>query len=362
MLFERVGVCRQLRWISAWLLSFLLVLVPAAFAQQKLGTPSKEKLETPQETNGRLQQLAAALQIQQGEYVIGSADLLRIEVFDVPELSREVRVGSSGYISLPLLPTRVRAGGLTTFQLEEKLTELLQVNGLVSRPQVTVFVREQRSQPITVTGAVNHPFVYQAIRPTTLLEVLTGAGGIASDAGSTVIVTRGRTETFAAEGEGPGSNPGAPAIQPGTMTINLNDLLESGDPRFNIPLVGGDVVSVPRAGVVYVVGAVERPGGFVLANDREQMTALKVLALAGGLKTTGKPREAVILRKNSDTGQRQEVSVNLSRILERKAEDVRLLPSDILFVPDSTGKRALRRTGEVALALASGVALFRLSR
>jgi polysaccharide export outer membrane protein len=147
-----------------------------------------------------------------------------------------------------------------------------------------------------------------------------------------------------------------------TITISLNDLLESADMKFNIPLVGGDVVTVPRAGVVYVVGAVDKPGGFVLASDREQMTTLKVLALAGGLRSTAKPRQAVILRKNSDTGQRQEVPVDVSKILERKAEDVRLQANDILFVPDSTGKKALRRTGELGLGIVSGLALFRLSR
>ena len=353
MLSKRVGVLRHLKRKSLYLVPCLLLGILPAFSQQKL--------ETAQDTNDRIRQLATALQVKQGDYVLGTGDLLHIEVFDVPELSREVRVGVSGYISLPLLPTKVRASGLTAFQLEEKLAELLQANGLVSHPQVTVYLKEQRSQPITVTGAVVHPFVYQAIRPATLLEVLTEAGGIANDAGNTVIVTRPTKEASAGEAKAsdvPGATPAAPM----TITINLNDLLESGDMKFNIPLVGGDVVTVPRAGVVYVVGAVDRPGGFVLANDREQMTALKVLALAGGLRPTAKPRQGVILRKNWDTGQREEVAVDLSRILERKAEDIRLQASDILFVPDSTGKKALRRTGEIALGLVSGVALFRLSR
>jgi len=355
MLREGAGVLRQLSKELVSLLVLLLLGTSAAFSQPKL--------ETAQDTNERIRQLATALQAKQGDYVIGSGDLLHIEVFDVPELSREVRVGSSGYISLPLLPAKVRANGLTAFQLEEKLAELLQANGLVSHPQVTVFLKEQRSQPITVIGAVAHPFVHQAIRPTTLLEVLTEAGGIAPDAGNTVIVTRTATATEAPRDETEGSgNSGDAPVAPMTIAINLNDLLETADMKLNISLVGGDVVTVPHAGVVYVVGAVERQGGFVLTSDREQMTALKVLALAGGLKTTAKPHQAVILRKDSDTGQRQEVAVDMAKILERKTEDVRLHANDILFVPDSTGKKALRRTGEIALGLASGVALFRLSR
>ena len=354
MLFNRRGVFSRLARKRVWPAVLFLLGASAAFPQQKI--------ESSHEVNTRIQQLATAVQARQGDYIIGSGDLLRIEVFDVPELSRELRVGESGYISLPLLPVKIRTSGLTPFQLEEKLAELLQVNELVSHPQVSVSVKEQRSQPITVIGAVKKPLVYQALRRTTLLEVLSEAGGIADDAGSTVNVTRAASP--AASSDTPGSPDSAEAAPPQslTITINLNDLLESGDSKFNIPLLGGDVVSVPRAGVVYVVGAVDRPGGYVLQNDREQMTTLKVLALAGGLKTTAKPHQAVILRNAKDSSKRQEVAVDLSKVLGRKEEDARLLPGDILFVPDSTGKRALRRVGEMAIGLTSGVAIVRASR
>jgi polysaccharide export outer membrane protein len=351
---KRVGVFRRLVLKGAGLGTGVLLVTSAAFSQQKF--------EIPQETNDRIRQLSSAMHAKQGDYVIGSGDLVHIEVFDVPELSRDVRVGESGYISLPLLPVKLRASGLTAFQLEEKLAELLQSNGLVSHPQVTIFLRERRSQPITVIGAVGHPLVYQAMRQTTLLEVLSEAGGIANDAGNTLIVTRAATEP--APGK-PGSLAGDPegtAPPPMTFTISLSDLLDSGDSKFNIPLLSGDVVSVPRAGVVYVVGAVEKPGGIVLGSDREQMTTLKILALAGGLKSTARPHQAVIVRRNSDTGQHKELSVDLSKVLERKTEDVRLFPSDILFVPDSSGKKALHRAGDIAIALSSGVALVRLGR
>ncbi len=332
---------------------------------------SQQNLETPQQTNEKIRQLASAFRTKQGEYLIGSGDLLRIEVFDAPELSRDVRVVESGYISLPLIPVKVRAGGLTAFQLEEKIAELLQVNGLVSHPQVTVFLKEQRSQPITVIGAVKRPMVYQAIRQTSLLEVLSEAGGIADDAGSVAIVTRAAragNETAgppAESGENDGTaktSPDAASATPQTITVGLKDLLESGDPKFNIPLVGGDIVSVPRAGIVYVVGAVERPGGFVLQNDGEQMSALRVIALAGGTKGTAKPDQAVVIRRGMATGKNQEIAVKLNRIMQRKTEDVRLVANDILFVPDSAGKKALRRTGEVAIAMTSGLVLLRAGR
>ncbi len=348
MLPKRRGVLSRLARVCAGLGVVVLLGTPAASAQKSF--------ETPEETNDRIRQLALATQAKQGEYVIGSGDLLRIEVFDVQELSREVRVGESGYISLPLLPVRVRASGLTSFQLEEKLAELLQVNGLVAHPQVSVMVKEQRSHPITVIGAVQHPLVYQAVRQATLLEVLSEAGGIAPDAGNRVIITRAAQEPAA------GAAAGSEASPPQTIIIQLTDLLDSGDGRFNIPLLPGDVVSVPRAGVVYVVGAVDHPGGFVMQNDREQMTALKVLALAGGLKGSAKPHQAVIVRRNGPGGKAEEVPVDLTKVLARKTEDVLLLPSDILFVPDSAGKKALRRVGEVAISLTTGITLVRAAR
>ena len=191
------GALRPVFYLSSRMALFLLLAVPSAFSQQQKspappapGSASKPTSVVAAETNDRIAQLALASDVKQGDYVIGSGDLLGIEVFDVPELSRDVRVNETGYISLPLMPSKVRAGGLTPFQLQDKLAELLQTNGLVSTPQVSVSVKEQHSQPITVIGAVKTPMVIQALRKTTLLQALSQAGGIADDAGSTVIVTR----------------------------------------------------------------------------------------------------------------------------------------------------------------------------
>src|SRR4029077_10440014 len=186
---------RPAYYLSSRIVLFLLLAVPSAFSQQQKSPPAPESAPKPTsvvatETNDRIAQLALASDVKQGDYLIGSGDLLGIEVFDVPELSRDVRVNDSGYISLPLMPTKVRATGLTPYQLQDKLAELLQTNGLVSTPEVTVSIKEQHSQPITVIGAVKNPMVTQALRKTTLLQAISQAGGIADDAGSTVIVTR----------------------------------------------------------------------------------------------------------------------------------------------------------------------------
>lgn len=411
----RLGVlvgCRFSSLIAGALLA-LLALSPACRAQagrpSYLGASGQPVLETPQQVNDRIRELSANLRMMPHDYVIGPGDLLGIYVFDVEELSREVRVSQTGTIGIPLIPVRIHVAGLTEIQTEQKIAELLEANGLVTHADVSVSVKEHKSKPITVVGAVAHPMVYEADRSVTLLEVLAEAGGISSDAGDTIIVSRPSQDALPDSGEPPeigpeqtpaartSSAPDAPAPQPSrasqgatkdrapavsasgaasaspspsanteppaltnTITINLSDAMETGDMKNNIALQAGDVVTVPHAGVVYVLGAVSRAGGYVLSNDRTQLTTLKILSLAGGLTRTAKSDKAVIVRKDN-MGQQHEVSIDLKKVLDRKAEDLQLQPSDILYVPESGSKQALFRAMEFGLALGSGVALYRLA-
>jgi polysaccharide export outer membrane protein len=354
-------------------------------SQAAVKTPPVARISTADDANDRISQLALTQVAKKGDYVLDSGDLLGIEVFDVPELTRDARVTESGFISIPLLPVKVRAMGLTAFQLQDKLAELLLANGLVSNPQVTVNVKEQHGQPITVMGAVRTPMVIQAVRQMSLLEVLSRAGGIAEDAAGQILVTHApvvsdvpeSTETAGTDTVGAdarqlstdasdlaatdavATTAAADSLEALTVRVSLSDLLDSGDGKYNLALRGGDVVSVPRAGVVYAVGAVQHAGGFVMANDRQQLTVLKVLALSGGLTPTAKKKSAVIIRQSAEADKRQ-VPVDLDRILAFKAEDPLLLQSDILFVPTSGGKQAMGRAVQMGLGLASGVALIRL--
>ena len=346
----------------------LLVLAPSSCAQQAV-------LETPQQVNDRIRLMSAAARLTPHDYVIGNGDLLEIEIFDVKELSRDVRVSQTGSIGIPLVPVRLHVAGLTEIQAEQKISEVLEANGLVSHAEVSITVKERKSKPITVVGAVGHAMVYQADRPVSLLEVLAEAGGVATDAGDTVIVNRPVQDVASDPSDPPAIGPEdsapaaasssspAPADPPhlnNTITINLNELMESGDATNNIILQAGDIVTVPHSGIVYVLGAVGRPGGFVLANDRGQMTTLKVLALAGGLTSTAKSEHAVIVRKNIQ-GQQHEVEVDLRKVMKRESEDVQLQPSDILYVPNSAGRQAMLRALEFGIALGSGVALYRVA-
>jgi polysaccharide export outer membrane protein len=380
-------------------------------------TRAQTVLETPQQTNDRIRALSSTAHQSPHDYVIGRGDVIAVEVFDVKELSREVRVSQTGSIGLPLVPVRLHVAGLTEVQAEQQIAEILEANGLVSHPQVSVSVKERKSKPITVVGAVQHTMVYQADRPVTILEVLAEAGGVANDAGDTVIVTRPSQEPSADSSELPaiGSEDPAPATKPkestekdlapesaastglvsnssaapktvfpvpastvpphaaanpptpneppplsNTITINLNELVQSGNATNNILLQAGDIVTVPHAGIAYILGAVNRPGGYVMANDRSQMSTLKLLALSGGLSRTAKKDRAVIIRKDNQ-GQQHEVAVDLKKVLERAAEDVSLQPSDILYVPDSASKQAMYRALEFGLALGAGVALYRVA-
>jgi polysaccharide biosynthesis/export protein len=398
--------------LSTWL--GLLALAPSS--------PAQAVLETPQQTNDRIRELSAAAERNAPhDYVIGTGDVLGIDVFDVKELSRDVRVSQTGTIGIPLVPVRLHVAGLTEAQAEQKIAEVLEANGLVTHAEVSVVVKERKSKPITVVGAVSHPLVYQAERPVTLLEVLAEAGGLANDAGSQVIVTRpvpamtfddtepppiGSDDPPATnvravpqadpksakpeqaltppassapasaaplKAEPPDLSPDknsasdqqstfvmASSVPSDTITVNLNDLVESGTAKNNIFLQAGDVVTVPHAGIVYVLGAVGKPGGFVMTDDREQMTALKILALAGGFTSTAKSSHAVVMRKDGQ-GKQHELFVDLRKIRSGKAEDMQLQPSDILYVPESGTKTALLRSVEFGLALGSAVALYRVA-
>ena len=338
----------------ALLLGILSILfgIHPAYAQQ---APPPVQEQTPQQTNDKIRQLAALAQAAPRDTPVGAGDLLHIEVFDVPELSRDVRVSDTGDISFPLIPDKIQTSGLTTFQLEQKLAQLLIQNGLVSHPQVSVFIKEQQSQPVSVVGAVGKPSVFQIVRPTTLLEILTAAGGIADQAGNVVIVTRGDHPAV-----GKSDAAAAGDSQPQTVTIRLQDLLESGNPAFNIQIYGGDIVSVPAGGIVYVAGGgINQPGGYVLQNHGEQITVMKAVALAHGINGYAKPNQAVVMRNNPVTGQKDVIPVRIKDIENQKTEDVKLNSNDILYIPDSLGLKILAKGSEAALQVGTGVAIYR---
>jgi polysaccharide export outer membrane protein len=288
---------------------------------------------------------------------------LDITVFEAPELNRSVRVAASGEISLPLLGA-VKAAGLTPRGLESVLEELLR-RTYMKEPHVGVYVREMESHAVSVFGAVQKPGVFQVRSTKSLLEVLSMAEGLAEDAGDTVIVMRAsslpKSESPSnASGDSPAATETASVEEPTgeSLEINLKKLLESGDPRLNVPIYAGDIVKVTRAGIVYVVGEVQKPGGFVLKSN-ENISVLQALALAEGLTRTSAKSQARIIRTEESSGQRTEIPIDLGKILAGKSPDPMLQPRDIVFVPNSAARSALYRSAEAAISVVSGVIIWR---
>jgi polysaccharide export outer membrane protein len=285
-------------------------------------------------------------------YVLGAADQMTVRVIGVEEFNdKPVGIDVDGTIKLPLVG-RVRAAGLTIEQLEAEITESLK--NYVRQPEVVVAVAEFRSQPVSVIGSVRSPGVHQLQGSKTLVEVLSLAGGLAEDAGYSVKITR-RLEW------GPIPLADASDDSPkgfSVAEVSLRGILEATKPEENILIKPNDVISVPRAEMVYVTGQVHRSGGFVL-NGRQTMTVLQALSLAGGMDVASSPQHSRILRAARDSSERAEVRIDLKKIMDGKANDVPLQPDDILFIPSSVPKKAAIRAIEAAIQVGTGVAIFR---
>jgi polysaccharide export outer membrane protein len=378
-------------------------------AQDYQGTPKSQGMEesaataeSTEDYNRKLEKLreqfAETRERQTGDYRIGPQDLLDISVFEAPELNRTVRVSENGEVSLPLLGG-IHVVRLTARELENTLAARLRE--FLKDPHVSVMVTAIESHPVSVIGEVNKPGVFQVRGSKTLLEMLSMAQGLAPDAGDEVLVMRnagynrgqGDNAQTTRGGNGEGDSKDTDGIKSGTgsddsgkngalkknataamqetsdagtkqgqqdgdtIAINLRHLLNSRDTGFNVPIYAGDIVKVTRAGIVYVVGAVKKPGGFTVKGN-EQMSLLKAIALAEGLSSTSSKGHTRIIRTDEGSGKRSEIPVELGKILDGKAPDMNLQAADIVFVPSSTGKTVLFRSTDAIVNTASGVAIF----
>lgn len=281
----------------------------------------------------------------ESDSIITGDDVLDVYVMDVPELSRQYRVAPSGTVVLPLLSSALPASGRTPSQFSSALAKELRDSGLVMDPHIVVTIISSRLKSVAITGAVKMPQIYPVLGRTTLIDMLSQAQGLADDAGNSAIVSRGEL--------------GESAIGEATQTVDLKKLLDTGSSEYNLAIYPGDRITVPRAGIVYVVGAVNKPGGYVIKGDDNGMPVLQALAMAEDTKSTAIRNKTVILRpdKNAPDGHKQ-IPLDLSQILAGKQPDQKLQANDILFVPDSTAKKAFRRGLEAALQTATGLAIY----
>jgi polysaccharide export outer membrane protein len=286
--------------------------------------------------------------------VISPDDVLAINVFDAPDVTGEYRVSPTGEIVVPLLSAPVTAAGRTPAQLAELIGKQYSQAQIYTHARVTVAIRESRVHAIAIAGAVKKPQIYPVFGRTTLMDLLSQAEGLADDAGSLAVVLRGDISMQILNSQAACESASKPSSCSNTFTVDLTRLTQAGDPLLNVDLYPGDRVTIQRAGIVYVVGAVNKPGGFPLKTGQENMTVIQALALAEDLKPTASQSKAMIIRKNpAATDGREEIAVNLNKVLEGHAHDAQLQPNDILFVPDSAGKKALRRGAEAAITAAT---------
>ena len=299
-----------------------------------------------------------AAPVRAEDYVIGPDDLLNVYVLDVPELSRDYRVSAAGTVTVPVLATPLDASGLTLSEFSSLLSRELKAQGLVTDPHITISVDQSRLHSVAIVGAVRRPQVYPLLSRTTLLDILSQAEGLADDAGNTILVHRGNIANRALNRSSGGAHAPEPS-QAETLTIDLKQLMESGDSNLNVAIYPGDRITVPRAGVIYVVGAVNKPGGFTMKASDHGMTVLQALALAADAKNTAKRDQTVIIRNDPQAPEgRKQIPVNLKAILGGKSPDPVLQAEDILFIPDSGAKRALNRGIESIVQVATGVAIY----
>ncbi len=289
----------------------LLLLAGGVFAQQQQPTDRRPSQDgTYQGANLPAQPL-------------GANDLIAVSVYDSPEFSRTVRVSDDGFIRLPMLKERVKADGMMPAAMETAIAEALVREKLLIEPFVTVTVAEYQSRPISVSGAVRMPIVFQAEKgQTTLLEAITKAQGLREDAGQEILVTSTQP--------GPDGKP----LQL-TRRILARGLLDASDPTLNLQLYGGEQVRVPEVGKIYVVGNVKKPGAFPVQSGGDT-TILQLLALSEGLDAFSE-NQAFIYRREA-SGSKNEIPIQLKSILQRKSPDVPLVANDILYIPDSRRK------------------------
>ena len=254
------------------------------------------------------------------DYKIGPEDLLEIDVFQVPELKTTARVSAKGYIKLPLTDS-IEASGLSVSELESLIAKRLEK--YVTEPVVGVFVKEYRSQQISVLGSVKDPKVYYATGQKYLLDMLSMAGGLTQDAGSVCIIQRIAQHDPAHEGTTE------------KIVIDLNKLLIDGNVDLNIPVHGGDVVQVPKSGIFFVDGAVGGSGEYNLKN---KVTFTQAISMAKGLDDTASHSDIRIFR---DTGkpEREVIKLDYDAVLNGEEKDIEIKDKDVIIVSSSGIKR-----------------------
>ena len=263
-------------------------------------------------------------------YRIGPGDVIDIRIYNRPQLSREaVRVEGNGMIRMPLIETEIQASCLTEGELAKEIST--RYAKFYKNLQVDVFIKEYHSRQVAIIGAVNDQSRFELQRRVRLLELLTYAKGPSPRAGQTINIVH---STAASPCKKDDDTDASAAF----TSYKLSDVLQ-GDPKSNPYLEAGDIVTLPEADQVYVVGNVFSPLTIAL---KEPITLTRAIAMAGGLKQDTRKDKIRVLRQEPGTTIRKEITVDLYAIEKKRSEDLALLPNDIIDVPTSAGKSFLR--------------------
>lgn len=252
------------------------------------------------------------------DYVIGPEDVLEIDAYNIEELKKTVRVNSQGDIALPLVGV-IRAKGMTISQLEKFITSRLEK--YIEETVVNVFVKEYRSQRISVVGAVDKPQVYAVTGQRYLIDMLMVSGGLTKEAGNICYVMRP-------------TRPNIPNSRAETFVIDLDMLLVKGNLSLNIPVFAGDVINIPKGGIVFVDGAVKNPGVYMM---RGKTTLVQAIAMAQGVDSVANLNDIRIFRDNGK-GDRDVITADYEAIRNGTDSDILLAENDIVIVPKSGAK------------------------
>lgn len=282
---------------------------------------------------------AKILTAAEKDYRISPGDVIQIQIEDAPELSHNYRVSSSGYIEMPVLGM-VAAHEKTTFELARVIAKGLREGEYLNNPSVLVTIKQFNSQTFFVQGSVRSPGVYQTEGRPSLLTMISLAGGLAGDHGSTAFILRpSKTKNPRPEADqstqprtsGGASTPTADSDYE-LIKVNISGLYKGqSDQR----LEPGDIINIPRADVFFVAGEVKAPGSFPL---KEGTTLRQAVSLAQGITFNAKASEGLIFREDPLLGTRREMKVDISAVMNGKKEDIPLLANDMIIIPNSRSK------------------------
>lgn len=267
---------------------------------------------------------------------ISPGDVLSMQVFDTPELSADsLRVSQGGQVNLPVLGL-INVKGLNPIQAAVRIESELRSHGLMIDPHVTVSVVEYASQVATILGQVKSPGVYAVYGDRRLLDVIALAGGLSPSAGKIVTIAHR-------------DDPSHP------VTIRLVQNAQSLGMQQNPVILPDDTIEVGKAGIIYILGAVNKPGGFLIDNN-ERVSLVQALTLAGGWDKTAALSKARLIRKVPQG--HEQLTLDLKHVLKGSQADVSIKNGDILYVPSSLGKILAYRGMEAVINAAQSAVVY----